>query len=56
MKQEYRIKRIIKNIKIKDIAKHVGCSSTTICRWEKEEDFIMIPEKVDMYKHYIDQN
>ncbi len=56
MEQSYRVKRILKGIKIKDIAKYIGCSNSTICRYEREDNYQISLEKVQMYKHYIDQN
>lgn len=50
----YKLLRISKKIKVKDVAEYVGCSSSTISRLENEEDYQIKAEKVEKYKYFID--
>lgn len=52
--ESYRIKRLAKRIKLKDVADYVSCSNSTISRLENEEDYQIKREKVDRYKEFID--
>lgn len=52
--ENYRIKRLAKRIKLKDVANYVQCSNSTISRLENEEDYQIKREKVDKYKEFID--
>lgn len=37
------------------VAKYVGCSSSTICRWEKDE-FDILPEYYELVIKYVKEN
>lgn len=50
----YKLLRISKKIKVKDVAEYVGCSSSTISRYENEDDYQIKAEKVEKYKYFID--
>ena len=52
--EEYRMKRLAKRIKLKDVARYVGCSNSTISRLENEKYYQIKQEKVDRYKEFID--
>lgn len=54
MLEEYRLKRLMKRIKLKDVAEYVGCSSSTISRLENEKGYQIKPDKVEKYKYFID--
>lgn len=50
---DYKLLRISKKIKVKDVAEYVGCSSSTISRLENEEDYQIKADKVEKYKYFI---
>lgn len=50
----WKLLRVKKGIRIKQIAEYIGCSLSYIARYEKGV-VNMIPKKVKMYKKYIKQ-
>lgn len=50
----YKLQRISKKIKLKDVAEYVQCSNSTISRFENEEEYPISEEKRERYKNYIE--
>jgi transcriptional regulator with XRE-family HTH domain len=51
---DYRIKRIAHNIKLKEVAEAIGISAPHLCRFEKGHVMLGY-ELVRKYKKYIDE-
>ncbi|PIH55343.1 helix-turn-helix transcriptional regulator [Paenibacillus marchantiae] len=54
-REVYRAKRIIKRIKITEIAVHLGCHRGTVGHFENN-GYPMSKEKIQKYKEYIDNH
>lgn len=50
----YLLKRRTGNIKLIDIAQYIGCDLSLISKYERKTANMM-PEKVSLYKKYIDE-
>lgn len=53
--KEFRKWRRTLEITQQMVAKYVGCSSSTICRWEKDE-FDILPEYYELVIKYVKEN
>lgn len=51
----YVIKRKRKKIRLKELAEYVGCSVALLSKYENGATNLN-PEKLQLYKRYIDQN
>jgi len=56
MFNDYRLKRIFKEIKLKDVAKFCGCSSSALSRFEHQDGKPISDERIELYKKYIDEH
>ncbi|QUH20219.1 helix-turn-helix domain-containing protein [Alkaliphilus sp. B6464] len=52
---EYKLERIRKKIKLKDVAKEIGISTGTVSRYENNKRE-MTEEHIQKYKKYIEEN
>ncbi|EHL78972.1 helix-turn-helix domain-containing protein [Bacillus smithii] len=55
LRDEYHLLRRKKGIKLKDLAKYVGCSIALLSKYESGKSG-MKKEKVELYREFIDNN
>lgn len=51
--EEYRLKRLLKRIRLREISKHLNCTLGLLSNWENNRTS-MSQEKVELYMQYID--